>query len=111
LTFRSRLPVWPDLQPDVHAALAGLPDEGLSVVVWQRPDGTLTSQTVVEADYPELTTILADATAATVLSGYADESRPLATAVLPDDDGVLRAPMDGLTAPSATDGMVPDAHW
>ena len=91
LTFRSRLLIWPDLQPDVHAALAGLPDEGLSVIVWQRPDGTLTSQSVDEADYPELTTILADATAATVLSGHADENRPLATAVLPDDDGVLRA--------------------
>lgn len=35
--------------------------------------------------------MLAGATAATVMSGYADEDVPLAAAVLPDDDGVLRA--------------------
>ena len=91
LTARSRLLVWPDLRSDVDAVLAGLPGEGLSVVVWQRSDGTLTSLTIDETDYPRLTTMLAGATAATVMSGYADEDVPLAAAVLPDDDGVLRA--------------------
>ena len=91
LTNRSRLLIWPDLRPDVPAVLAALPGEGLSVVVWQRPDGIVTSRTVDETQYPELTAGLTGATAATILSGYADRSRPLAAAVLPDDDGVLRA--------------------
>ena len=59
--------------------------------MWQHPDGVITSRYVDEEDHGRLPALLGDATAATVLSGYADERHPLSTGVLPDPDGVLRA--------------------
>ncbi|WP_449064748.1 RNA-binding protein [Planomonospora algeriensis] len=91
LTARSRLWVWPDLSANVAAVLAGLPEEGLSEIVWQNAHGHITSLAVDETDYPALPAALAGARAAMVLSGYVDECTPLMAAVLPDSDGVLRA--------------------
>ncbi|MER7363114.1 RNA-binding protein [Nonomuraea wenchangensis] len=91
LTPRARLLVWPDLSTDVDAALAGLPDEGLSEIVWQSPQGHISGLTVDETHYPALRAILTDARAILVLSCHEDERQPLMAAVLPDPDGVLRA--------------------
>lgn len=91
LAPRSRLLVWPGLRTDVAAVLAGLPGEGASEIVWQRPDGIITSRCVDEEDHGQVPALLAGATAVTILSGYADDRHPLLTGVLPDPDGVLRA--------------------
>ncbi|GAA3695622.1 hypothetical protein GCM10022224_071570 [Nonomuraea antimicrobica] len=90
LTPRAMLRVWPDLSTDVNAALAELPDEGLSTIVRQNPQGHISALTVDETDYPSLPTALADTRAMLILPSY-DERQPLAAAVLPDPDGVLRA--------------------
>lgn len=91
LTPRSRLSVWPDLDNDVAAALRELPEEGTSELVWEHRDGQITSFYTDEEDYPELPARLAEARAAMVLPIYGDKHHPLLAAVLPDDDGVLRA--------------------
>ncbi|MEU6715499.1 RNA-binding protein [Nonomuraea sp. NPDC046802] len=91
LAPRAKLLVWPDLSADVDAALADLPDEGLFDIVWQNPQGHITSLTVDETDYPALPAILAGASAVLILSCYEGAETPLMTAVLPDPDGVLRA--------------------
>ncbi|MGW4791428.1 RNA-binding protein [Nonomuraea sp. NPDC004297] len=92
LAPRAKLLIWPDdLSTDVDAALAGLPDDGLVEIVWQRSRGQLTSLMIDDATYPALPAMLAEAHAVMVLPGYADERTPLMTAVLPDPDGVLRA--------------------
>ncbi len=91
LAPRSRLFVWPDLSPDIAGVLANLPPDGLTQLVWEDPDGHITDRTVTEDDYPEISTLLARARSAMLLSGYADERHPLLAAVLPDADGVLRA--------------------
>lgn len=91
ITPRSRLLVWPDLSPDVEVALAGLPPDGVSEIVWLDRGGRITNRCVDETDYVDLPTLLPDAQAAMVLSGYADERHPLLSAVMPDPDGVLRA--------------------
>jgi hypothetical protein len=91
LAPRSWLRVWPDLSAEVAAVLAGLPEEGLSEIVWQDADGRITSLKADETDYPALPAALAGARAAMVLPGYEDGRGPLLAAVLPDPDGVLRA--------------------
>ncbi|TQM80944.1 hypothetical protein FHX81_3302 [Saccharothrix saharensis] len=91
LTPRARLLVWPDLDHDVAAVLRDLPEEGRSDLVWEHPDGRITSCTVDEEDYPRLPAQLAGARAAMAISVYSHERHPLLTAVLPDADGVLRA--------------------
>jgi len=90
-TPRARLLVWPDLGADVPGVLDWLPDERLVEVVWQDHAGRITSRLIEESDQPAVRARLADATAATALSVYAEQRRPLMTAVLPDSDGVLRA--------------------
>lgn len=91
LTPRARLLVWPDLQTSVDAALASLPEEGLSDVVWQDHNGQLNYRCIDETDHAALRTRLTDAHAAIVLSTLMDERQPLLSAVLPDADGVLRS--------------------
>ncbi|TDX08250.1 hypothetical protein EV647_0518 [Kribbella sp. VKM Ac-2566] len=91
LTPRARLLVWPDLSADVPGVLDSLPDEGLVEVVWLDHAGRITSRLIEESDQPAVRARLADAAAATALSVYAEQRRPLMTAVLPDSDGVLRA--------------------
>ncbi|WP_447005818.1 hypothetical protein ACRAKI_04680 [Saccharothrix isguenensis] len=94
LTLRSRLWVWPDLDYDVAAVLRALPEEGSFEIVWEHRDGRITSFDADDEDYPELPARLAEARAAMAISSYADERNPLLAAVLPDDDGVLRARWD-----------------
>ncbi|MFE5815939.1 RNA-binding protein [Streptomyces sp. NPDC056479] len=88
---RARLAVWPLLSSDIDAVLRALPTEGLVEGVWQDNDGRIQSAIADETAFPELTARLRSATAAALLSVYAGESVPLFTAVMPDNDGVLRA--------------------
>jgi RimJ/RimL family protein N-acetyltransferase len=88
---RALLTVWPDLQPDVGAVLTALPSEWHIEFVWETKDGTIRDVTVDETQYQDLAALVADARAARALSLYTDERSPLFQAVLPDNDGVLRA--------------------
>ncbi|MGW5639566.1 RNA-binding protein [Streptomyces sp. NPDC003832] len=92
LAPRARVAVWPSLPTDVDAVLEGLPaDGGLVEGVWQDHDGTLHSGIADEDEYPELIARISGARAAALLSAYVGVHMPLCTAVMPDDDGVLRA--------------------
>ncbi|GHJ46790.1 hypothetical protein Cs7R123_41320 [Catellatospora sp. TT07R-123] len=90
LAPRARLTVWPDLRDDTAAVAADLPD-GLHEVVWQDADGTVSGRLCTEDDHDQTRATLAAATAAAVLSGYADDRVPLLAAIMTDPDGVLRA--------------------
>ncbi len=74
----------------MDAALAGLPD-GLVEIVWQSPQGHITSLNADETEHSALPAMLAEARAVLILSCYEDERTPLMAAVMPDPDGVLRA--------------------
>ncbi|SNS84255.1 RNA-binding protein [Actinacidiphila glaucinigra] len=91
LAPRARLAAWPPLSPDIDAVLKALPTEGLVEGVWQDNDGHIHSAIADETAFPELTARMRSARAAALLSAYAGESVPLFTAVMPDNDGVLRA--------------------
>ena len=101
---RARLAVWPDLSSDVDAVLGAFPTEGLIECVWQDKDGRLHSAVADEDGFPELTTRISGADAAALLSVYADERVPLFTAVMPDNDGVVRARWQTEPTPS-------DRNW
>ncbi|MFD8205569.1 S1 RNA-binding domain-containing protein [Streptomyces sp. NPDC059695] len=101
---RARLAVWPDLSSDVDAAIGALPAEGLVECVWQDKDGRIHSAVADEDEFAELAARLSDAEAAAILSVYADERAPLFTAVMPDDDGVVRARWQTEPTPS-------DRNW
>ncbi|MEV5840259.1 S1 RNA-binding domain-containing protein [Nocardia sp. NPDC052112] len=91
LTPRSRLTVWPDLSTNIDEILAALPDEGLIELVWEDEHGQIIGIIADETQFTELAARVTGARAATVLSLYIDERHPLFTAVLPDNDGILRA--------------------
>ncbi|MFJ8142708.1 S1 RNA-binding domain-containing protein [Streptomyces sp. NPDC096013] len=103
LAPRVQLAVWPDLLTDVDQAVAALPDEGLVEIVWEDEDGRITSTVVDETQFEAVTSQLAGARAAGVVSMYAGEDLPLFTAVLPDSDGVLRARWQTEPTPSDRD--------
>ncbi len=100
---RARLAVWPDLLTDVDAAMAALPDEGLVEIIWENDDGHVTNTVVDETRFDAVTSQLSGARAAAVLSMTAGERQPLFTAVLPDNDGVLRARWQTETTPGDRD--------
>ncbi|MEU4097807.1 RNA-binding protein [Streptomyces sp. NPDC026673] len=91
LAPRARLAVWPPLSSDIDAVLEALPAEGLVEGVWHDNDGRIHSAIADETAFPELTAHMRNARAAALLSANAGESLPLFTAVMPDNDGVLRA--------------------
>lgn len=91
LAPRARLAVWPSLSTDIDAVLGALPADGLVEGVWQDDDGSIHSAVAGEDGFPELTARISRAHAAALLSVSAGESMPLCTAVMPDNDGVLRA--------------------
>lgn len=91
LVPRSRLSVWPGLSEDVAAVLAGLPEEGLTEVVWEDRRGHIRGVTVDVEDRAELVGLLSGSRGALALSAYTGEDPPLFAGVLPDPDGVLRA--------------------
>ncbi|MBO0510561.1 RNA-binding protein [Streptomyces beijiangensis] len=91
LAPRARLAVWPRLSSDIDAVLGALPEEGLVEGVWQDEDGRMHSAIADEDEFPELSARIACASAAAIMSVYEGESAPLCTAVMPDNDGVLRA--------------------
>ncbi|MGW6704591.1 RNA-binding protein [Streptomyces sp. NPDC054956] len=91
LAPRALLNVWPGLSTDTDGLLAGLPEQFTVEVVWEDADGLVSSMWVNEEDRAELAQVLAVARAATLLSIYVDERKPLFTGVLPDADGVVRA--------------------
>lgn len=103
LAPRSQLAVWPDLLTDIDTAVAALPDEGLVEIIWEDQDGQITSTVVDETQFEAVTSQLASARAAGVVSMYAGEDLPLFTAVLPDSDGVLRARWQTEPTPSDRD--------
>ncbi|MEU9737433.1 S1 RNA-binding domain-containing protein [Streptomyces sp. NPDC048002] len=103
LAPRAQLAVWPDLLTDVDTAVAALPDEGLVEIIWEKEDGQITSTVVDETQFEDVTSHLASARAAGVVSMYAGEDLPLFTAVLPDSDGVLRARWQTEPTPSDRD--------
>ncbi|MET9290636.1 hypothetical protein [Streptomyces sp. NPDC003077] len=95
--------MWPALSRDVGAVLTALPAAGLVECVWQDPDGRIHDAITDEegfpehfpehfpGTFPELIARLSGATAAALLPVDADARVPLCTAVMPDDDGVVRA--------------------
>ncbi|MFE0380504.1 S1 RNA-binding domain-containing protein [Streptomyces inhibens] len=91
LTPRARLAVWPDLHHDVSAVLDSLPDEGLVECVLEDRTGRIAGVVAAETQFAELAALVEGARAAVLLPMDLDERRPLFTAVLPDEDGVLRA--------------------
>lgn len=91
LAPRARLAVWPPLSTDIDAVLRALPADGLVEGVWQDDDGTIHSVIADEDEFLELASRISSAHAAALLSVYAGERVPLCTAVMPDNDGVLRA--------------------
>jgi len=91
LAPRARLAVWPALSSDIDVVLGSLPAEGLVEGVWQEKDGRIDSAVVDEDEFPELAARISAADAAALLSVYAGERAPLFTAVMPDNDGVVRA--------------------
>ncbi|MFD0023896.1 RNA-binding protein [Streptomyces sp. NPDC058382] len=91
LAPRARLAAWPDLSPDVHTVLGGLPPEGLVECVWQDDEGRIHSAVADETEFSELTARVSQAERAALLPMYADERVPVLTAVMPDSDGVVRA--------------------
>lgn len=103
LAPRAQLAIWPDLLTDVDTAVAALPDEGLVEIVWEDEDGQITSTVADETQFEAVTSQLASARAAGVVSMYAGEDLPLLTAVLPDGDGVLRARWQTEPTPSDRD--------
>lgn len=103
LAPRSQLAVWPDLLTDVDTAMAVLPDEGLVEVIWEAQDGQITSTVADETQFEAVTSQLAGARAAGIVSMHAGEDLPLFTAVLPDSDGVLRARWQTEPTPSDRD--------
>ncbi|MER7111330.1 RNA-binding protein [Streptomyces sp. NPDC000229] len=88
---RARLAVRPPLSSDIDAVLGALPADGLVEGVWQDNDGHIHSAIADETAFPQPTAQIRSAHAAALLSVYAGESVPLFTAVMPDNDGVLRA--------------------
>jgi small subunit ribosomal protein S1 len=96
--------VWPDLFSDVDAVIGALPTEGLVECVWQEKDGRIQSAVANEDEFPELAARISGADAAALLSVYADERAPLFTAVMPDNDGVVRARWQTEPTPS-------DRNW
>ncbi|MEU3606421.1 RNA-binding protein [Streptomyces sp. NPDC035033] len=88
---RALLTVWPDLDSDVGAVLAALPEEGSVEFVWEAQDGTIRHAVVDDTEYQELAALVSGARAACALPMYLDECHPLHCAALPDSDGVLRA--------------------
>ncbi|MEV0501704.1 RNA-binding protein [Streptomyces spectabilis] len=91
LTPRARLAAWPPLSTDTDAVLRALPVDGAVEGIWQDHEGNIHSAIAEEDEFPELTARISRAHAAALLSTYAGESVPLCTAVMPDNDGVLRA--------------------
>ncbi|MFD5227712.1 RNA-binding protein [Streptomyces qaidamensis] len=106
LAPRARIAVWPPLSSDIAAVLRALPADGLVEGVWQDDEDLICSAIVDEDAFPELTARMSRARAATLLSVYAGERVPLCTAVMTDDDGVLRARWRTEPTPSDRDGAL-----
>ncbi|WP_327371401.1 S1 RNA-binding domain-containing protein [Streptomyces sp. NBC_01217] len=94
LAPRAWLTVWPDfLSHDVDAVLGALPDEYTDEFIMVDAAGRISSFMAHEVTEAALRMRLADARAVGILYVLGDqrEQEPLFTAVLPDEDGVLRA--------------------
>jgi small subunit ribosomal protein S1 len=91
LAPRARLAVWPPLSGDIDAVLGALPEDGLVEGVWQDKGGRIHSVIADEDEFPELSVRISSASAAALLSVFEGDRVPLCTAVMPDNDGVLRA--------------------
>jgi hypothetical protein len=106
LAPRARLGVWPPLSTDIDAVLRALPADGLVEGVWQDDDGNIRSAIADKDDFPEPIARISRAHAAALVSVDAGESVPLCTAVMPDNDGVLRARWRTEPTPSDRDWVL-----
>jgi hypothetical protein len=86
---RACLEAWPDLSPQVDHVLATRPRDRPVEVVWEDHAGRIASRMADQDE--DLGWVRVDAVAALVASALAEDHEPLAAAVLPDPDGVLRA--------------------
>ncbi|MFI6645693.1 RNA-binding protein [Streptomyces sp. NPDC050504] len=91
LAPRARLTVRPPLSRDIAAVLASFPADGLVEGVWQDRDGRIHSAIRDEEEFPELASRISAASAAVLISPYEGDDLPLYAAVMPDNDGVVRA--------------------
>lgn len=103
LAPRAQLAVWPDLLTEVDAVVAALPDEGTVEILWEDANGRITNTIADETQFEALIPRITDACAAAVVPLDADECHPLFTAVLPDNDGILRARWQTEPTPSDRD--------
>ncbi|MGC4910951.1 S1 RNA-binding domain-containing protein [Streptomyces cyaneofuscatus] len=89
---RARLAVWPGLSSDVDAVLSAFPADGTVECLWQDVEGGPVHSALADEDtFPGLAGRMSGAVAASLLPLAADERVPLFTAVMPDNDGVVRA--------------------
>ncbi|MFF4803419.1 hypothetical protein ACFY1U_34310 [Streptomyces sp. NPDC001351] len=95
---------------DIDAVLGALPEDGLVEGVWQDKSGRIHSGIADEDDFPELSARISSASAAALLSVYEGERVPLCTAVMPDNDGVLRARWRTEPTPSDRDWALGRCH-
>lgn len=73
LSPRALLTVWPDLTPDVGAALPALPEEGSVELVWEAQDGTISHAIVDDTEHQQIAALVAGARAVCALPLCADE--------------------------------------
>lgn len=92
---RCRVWVWPDLTTDLADALSHLdnddPDDIDGSIVWQATTGVVHQIELSGDEVDETRLLLIDAARAEWRSGLLDDLHPLLEAVMPDDDGLIRA--------------------
>lgn len=98
---RCRVLVWPDLATDLTTVFSYLdrddPDDLDGTVIWQAPDGRVHWSPLYEDTAEIVREHLAGAALASWRSGFFDDFYPLIEAVMPDEDGVIRARWEPLT--------------
>jgi small subunit ribosomal protein S1 len=107
LAPRAMLTVWPDMPwRDVGAVLGTLCQDPRDVELVCKDAGGRIWSVTADGEWPpgDLAQVTAGARQAAILETTLDDRHPLMTAVLPDNDGVMRARWGNPPAPS-------DRHW
>ncbi|SHG76971.1 RNA-binding protein [Streptoalloteichus hindustanus] len=92
LAPRARVLVWPELDTDNTTVLRRLAQDDVDQLVWEDENGVITDRFVRVALSPrQAAQVARTARAVMGLKSVEDERHPLLAAVLPDEDGVLRA--------------------
>ncbi|GEM_PF-3216532 len=104
---RCRVWVWPDLTTDVGAALAHLegndPDDIHGMIIWQGASGQVRCESISSDDAESVRAAVEGATRASWHSERLGDLRPMIEAVMPDNDGVIRARWEPLESAQSTD--------